>query len=197
MNAQQIHTAVAMIFAAYVSTTKADGAEYKAMASTLKASPLNDAEWVKEFRADLLKTFGEDHKDAAQIRLNIVNNARRVAYGGSKDGKPVRGKGHAAMIECVESVATLRDLRKALSEAVPAALKAEGHGGKRNAKKTGKTGKTGKPDKVRVDLPKETTREEAFAAARKVLEFVRDKFTKPSETDLTAKLNAACEALAK
>lgn len=192
MNAKQIHTAVAMIFAAYVSTTKADGAEYKAMASTLKASPLNDAEWVKEFRNDMLKTFGEDHKDAAQIRLNIVNNARRVAYGGSKDGKAIRGKGHAAMVEVIESVASLRELRKALADAVPAGLKSEGHGGKR----TGKNAK--KADaKNSVSVPKVATREEAFAAARKILEFVRDKFTKPSETDLTTKVNACIEALAK
>lgn len=191
MNAKQIHTAVAMIFAAYVSTTKADGAEYKAIASTLKSAPLNDAEWVKEFRNDMLKTFGEDHKDAAQIRLNIVNNARRVAYGGTKDGKAIRGKGHAVLVEVIESVASIRELRKALSEAVPSALKSEGHGGKRNGKAAKKT------DTKAISIPKVGTREEAFAAARKILEFVRDKFTKPSETDLTTKVNACIEALAK
>lgn len=192
MNAKQIHTAVALIFSAYVATTKTGRADYEALARCIKAAPLNDAEWLKAFRDDMLATFGEDHKDAAQIRINVLNNARRVAYGGSKDGKAIRGKGAAAMVEIVESVTSIRELRKALADAVPAALKSDkGHGGKRNAKKTGKA------DKLRVDLPKETTREEAYEAARKVLEFCRDTFTKPSETDITAKINACIEALAK
>lgn len=193
MNTKQIHTAVALIFSAYVATTKTGRADYEAMARCLKAAPLNDADWLKAFRDDMLTTFGEEHKDAAQIRINVLNNARRVAYGGSKDGKAVRGKGAAAMIEIVESVASIRELRKALAEAVPAALKSEkGHGGKRNGKSAKKT-----DGKSKISVPQVATREEAYEAARKVLEFCRDKFTKPSETDITAKINACIEALAK
>lgn len=180
----------ASLFTAFTSTLKADNADYTTMAKTLKAFPLNDAEAVKELRAELLSAFGEDHKDAAQIRINIVHNARRVAYGGSKDGKPVRGKGAAVLVEIIDSVASLRELRKALAEAVPAGLKSEGHGGKRSGKSAKKTGNA-------ISIPKVATREEAFAAARKVLEFCRDTFTKPSETTLTERINAAIEALAK
>lgn len=189
MNAKQITTTVQLLFAAFTTTLKSDATDYEAMAKALKTLPLNDAEAVKAFRDETLRVFGDSHKDAAQIRINIVNNARRVAYGGSKDGKQVRGKGLNAMLETVASVKSVRELKKALAEAVPAQLKGESGGNRKPAKKTGKG------DAIRVDMPKEPTREQAFAAARKVLEFVRDKIIKPSETDTTTKINAVLETL--
>ena len=128
--------------------------------------------------------FRSAHKDAAQIRVNIVNNARRVAYGGTKDGATIKGKGHAAMLEIVASVASVRELKKALAEAVPEKLKGKAGGDK----------KSGTGAKV-VSVAKTATREQAFAAARKILEFVREKFTTETETDLRAKMDAANKAL--
>jgi hypothetical protein len=122
--------------------------------------------------------------------VNILNNARRVAYGGTKDGKAIRGKGHATMLEVVASVASVRELKRALADAVPEALK----GAVRWRSQDQGQGQ-GQEQVGRNQRPKVATREEAFAAARKILEFVRDKFTKPSETDLTERINACCDAL--
>lgn len=192
MNANQlkaIHVAVLALFTAYNGMAKADGIEYKAMANVLKTAPLNDADYVKALRDDMLTTFGEAHKDAAQKRINVLNNARRVAYGGTKDGKAIRGKGHAAMLEVVNSVSTFRDLRTALSDAVPATLKGASGGDRKTGK--GKKGAKANP----LSVPKVATREEAYAAARKVLEFCRDKFTKPSETGITEAIDKCIAVL--
>lgn len=184
----KLHGSIAAMFNAYNAAQKSERSDYDACAKFLRSIALNDAEVVKVARDDMLTTFGEAHKDAAQIRVNIMYNARRVAFGGTKDGKAIRGKGHAAMLEVVASVASVRELRKALSEAVPDALKAAGHGGDRKGKKSAKKSNA-------MSIPKVATREEAFAAARKVLEFCRDKFTKPSETNITERINAAIEVL--
>ena len=93
----KLHTLVAGCFKAFNATTKTEAADYHATVALLKATPLADADAVKVVRDDLFATFGEDHKDAAQIRVNILNNARRVAFGGTKDGKAIKGKGAAAM----------------------------------------------------------------------------------------------------
>lgn len=185
----QLHTLVLACRAAFAATTKTDRADYNAVAALVLAAPLNDADAIKVIRDDLFGTFGEAHKDAAQIRVNILNNARRVAYGGTKDGKVIKGKGVTFLADTVKSVQSVRELKKALAEEVPEALKGASGGDKKSAKATGK-----KPTNP-MSVPKVATREEAFAAARKILEFVRDKFTKPSETDLYGKINAALEAL--
>jgi hypothetical protein len=70
----------------------------------LKAFPLQDVDYAKAFRDELFKVFGEEHKDAAQFRLNIINNARKVAHGGEKDGKKIKGRGTAYMLEVLERV---------------------------------------------------------------------------------------------
>lgn len=189
-NLKHLHVAVLAMFAAYNATTKTEAADYKAVAAVLKTAPLADAEAVKAIRDDLFATFGEDHKDAAQIRVNILNNARRVAFGGSKDGKAIRGKGMPAMLEIVSSVASVRELRKALAEAVPGELKGAS-GGKRTGKKNAK--KTGSADLSR--LPKDVTSEQAMTAARKILEFIRTKFVKPSEVERTECINKCIEVL--
>lgn len=185
----KLHSLVNGCYKAYNATQKTDAADYTATVALLKATPLNDADAVKVVRDDLFATFGEDHKDAAQIRVNIINNARRVAHGGTKDGKAIKGKGPAAMYELCATVASVRELRKVLAENVPEALKGASGGDKKSAKAKGKPA-------AAISVPKVATREEAFAAARKILEFVRDKFTKPSETVLYAQINETIKALA-
>lgn len=184
----QLHTLVAACLKAFGATTKAEGADYNATMALVKATELNDAEVVKVVRDDLFATFGEEHKDAAQIRVNIINNARRVAFGGTRDGKAIKGKGRAHMLEICATVSSVRELKKALAENVPEALKGASGGDKKSAKATGKA-----PNPLSV--PKVATREEAFAAARKILEFCRDKFVKVSETKTTEAINAALECL--
>lgn len=190
--ASSIAHAVSAMFAAFAGLVKVEKADYMAVAAVVKAAPLNDADYCKALRAELFAKFGEAHKDAAQIRWNIINNARRVAYGGSRDGKAIRGKGHAAMLEVLTSTDSVRELKRAMADAVPAQLKGES-GGDRKSGKSGKSGKLANP----LSVPKVATREEAFAAARKVLEFVRDKFIKPSETDVTERINKVLECFTK
>jgi hypothetical protein len=184
-----VASAVALMFGAYNGTLKTDRADYDAVAKCLKAAPLNDAEYLKAMREQLTATFGEAHKDAAQIRWNIIRNARRVAYGGTADGKAIRGKGMPAMLDIVASVTSVRELKRALADAVPEQLKGKSGGDRKSGKGKGKANP--------LKTPGNPTREQAFAAAKKILEFCRDKFVKPSETDITLKLNAACEALDK
>jgi hypothetical protein len=184
-----MHTAITMLFAAYKVSAKSERSDYDAMMRVVKTAPLQDAEQMKAVCKDTFETFGEAHKDAAQIRVNILNNARKVAHGGAKDGKHIKGKGVATLLEVCASVSSIRELKKALSDAKPDALKGES-GGDRKGKK-GKGAKTSNP----LSVPKVATREEAMAAARKILEFVRDKFTKPSETVLCEQINKTCELL--
>jgi hypothetical protein len=190
--ANTIHAAVLALFASYNAASKADNADYLAMMKVLKTVPLNDADSVKELRTDLFAAFGEQHKDAAQIRVNIINNARRVAFGGMRDDKPVKGKGSATMLEVCATVDSIRELKRALSDAVPAALKGASGGNKKSGKGKGKA----QPFRI----PATATAEQAFAAAVKVLEFVRTHFVKPSETTETEVINQAialCDARSK
>lgn len=190
-NLKALHVSVVAMFAAFNAATKTERADYDAVAKFLRTLALNDADVVKAAREDLFATFGEAHKDAAQIRVNIVNNARRVAFGGTKDGKAIRGRGHAFMLETVASVASIRELKKALAEAVPAALKGES-GGDRKGKAKGKA-KGDKASPFRV--PSDATQEQAMNAARKILEFIRTKFVKPSEVERTEVINKCIEVL--
>ena len=187
-----LHVSVAAVFAAYTSFNKAEESDYSAMAKLLKAAPLNDAECVKALRDDFLATFGEAHKDAAQKRINIINNARRVAFGGTKDGKAIRGKGMPAMLEVVASVKSIRELRIALADAVPEALKSERGGDRTKGKGKGK----GKGNANPVSIPKVANREDAFAAAAKILGFVQ-KYLKPSDGELVPAVAKCLELLPK
>ncbi len=55
MNAKikALHVSIVAMLAAVKATDKAAGADYKAVAATVKSLPLNDAETLKAFRADL------------------------------------------------------------------------------------------------------------------------------------------------
>lgn len=188
----KLHATIAAMFAAFQTSTKSERADYDATCKLLKSAPLNDAEMVKLIRDDVFTTFGDAHKDAAQIRINIINNARRVAFGGTKDGKAIRGKGMSAMLEVAASVASVRDLKSAMSEAVPEQLKGKSGGDRKSGKSKGK----GKGATV-VAVPKDATRAQAFEAARKVLAFCLSTYIKPSETDLYAKVKACDDALSE
>jgi hypothetical protein len=173
--AKTIALAVASMFAADTGIDKAQNAAYHGMAKFLKAAPLNDADYLKAFKAQLFKAYGEDMKDPAQSRWNIISNARRVAHGGVKNEVTVKGKGVAALVTIIDKATTLKDLKRELSDAVPSALKGAS-GGKRKG-----AGKKAKADTQTLRLPKTMSQEAAFAAARKVLEFCMTQFVKPSD----------------
>lgn len=191
-SAETLAVAVAAIFAAYTAGTKAEESEVRAFAKVVKALPLADADAMKAFGEGMKKTFGDVHKDAYQYRQNIINNARKVAHGGkSKAGKTIKGKGVPAMCDVLDGAVSMRELKPAMAEAVPASLKPDS-GGTRTG--SGRKGKGGKAKGDAVSIPKVATREQAFAAARKVLELV-GKFLKPSDTKLTDAITQCAELL--
>lgn len=194
MNTKQAETvavAVAAMFAAYAEGAKAQETEVKAFGKVLRAAPLGDAEWVTACKAEMTRVFGESHKDAMQYRLNILNNARRIAHGGEKDGRKVKGKGMAAVLVVLDGANSMRDLKADMAEAVPAGLKGKA-GGKR--KGAGKKGAKGAKASA-ISIPKVATREEAYAAACKVLEFCRDQFTPPSDSKRSKVIDQCIAAL--
>lgn len=170
-----IASAVASMYAADMGIDKAQNAAYLGAAKFLRAAPLNDAEYLKAFKAQLFATYGEALKDAAQKRWNIIANARRVAHGGTRDEVTVKGKGVAALLVIVDKATSINDLKRALADAVPEGLKGKS-GGKRKG-----AGQKATAKDATLRLPKSMTQDAAFAAARKVLEFCMVQFIKPSD----------------
>lgn len=189
-NLKAYHVSIAALFGAFKLTTKAEGAECKAMVAILRTAPLNDTDAFKAICDDVFVTFGETNKDAAQKRVNILRNSRRVAFGGMKDGKVVKGKGLAFLLALCEEHTSINALKSAIAEEVPEALKGKSGG---NTKGKGKA--KGKAKGI-AQLPKDVSQADAFAAAVKVLEFIRTKFIKVSDTEPTETINK-CIALFK
>lgn len=187
-NLKAFHASIANLFGAFKATTKAEGSECKAMVAIIKTAPLNDTDAFKAICDDIFVTFGETNKDAAQKRVNILRNSRRVAHGGMKDGKAVKGKGVPFLLALCEEHTSINALKSAIAEEVPAGLKGKSGG---NTKGKGK----GKAKGI-ANLPKDVSAKDAFAAAVKVLEFIRTKFIKPSEVENTEIINKAIQVCA-
>lgn len=188
-----MQVSAAAVFDAFKAGAAAEVTEVQAFAKVVKALPLGDAAKIKEFRDALFAAFGEVHKDAAQYRLNIVNNAAKVAHGGtSKGNRKIKGKGMPAVLQILDGAASMRELKPAMAEAVPEALKPDSGGARTGSGRKGKA--NGKSKGSAVSVPKVATREEAFAAARKVLEIV-GKFLKPSDRKISAAVKALDEVL--
>jgi hypothetical protein len=168
-----LHALVVRSLSACVNAAKAGVTEYQAFAEVLKAAPLNDAPSMLALCTDLRETYGDAHVDAAQIRINILNNARKVAHGGVKDKHAVGGLGRGAMLEALESVASIRELKKAMAAAKPEGLK-DARGGDTKSADKGKGAKAATKAGKAASVPK--TRTEAIAAAIQVLEFVEKHF---------------------
>jgi hypothetical protein len=191
-----VHALIVTSYKACLAAGKAGVSEYAAFAALIKALPLNDAKALLLVCIDLKETYGADHADAAQIRINIVNNARRVEHGGTKDKVTCKGRGRTAMLEALDSVTSIRELKKAMAEAKPEGLK-DARGGKRtiDAAKTGAGGKAEAKSVKTASVPK--TRSEALAAAIQVLEFVEKHFLLPgNDAETIGAVDSAVKALA-
>lgn len=184
-NLKAFHASIANLFGAFKATTKAEGSECKAMVVIIKTAPLNDTDAFKAICDDVFVTFGETNKDAAQKRVNILRNSRRVAHGGMKDGKAVKGKGVPFLLALCEEHTSINALKSAIAEEVPAGLKGKSGGTRANSGKGKVAGKT------IANLPKNVSAKDAFAAAVRILEFIRTKFVKPSEVESTEIINKA------
>jgi hypothetical protein len=169
------HALIAADFKAVKNTGRADVTEYAAFKSVLLAAPLSDLAGLRAVQFDIKQTFGDAFKDAASIRCTMLSNARKVEHGGTVDKQVIKGKGRAALLEAVDSVQSIRELRRVLTAAKPEALK-DSRGGATTPPTTvkPKTDKNSKTLAPSVTVP--TERAEALAAAVKVLEFVAAEF---------------------
>jgi hypothetical protein len=168
-----LHTQIENLFDAHINAGLAGETEYSALAGLIRAIPWANNDAVIQAQVDVKFVYGEDHADGAQIIVNILNNCRKVAMGGKKDDKVIQGRGIPVMLEVLDTVSSIRELKKAMAEHKPEALKGKS-GGKR--KGSGKESK--KPGKA-VSM----TRSDVFAEGIKLLELIQT-FLKPSDTAL-------------
>lgn len=169
------HALILADFKAMQNAGKAGISEYQAFKAVLLAVDLNNPREIKSAQADIKKTFGDASADAATMRCTMLNNAKKVEFGAIVDKRQIKGAGRAALVSAVDSVSSIRELRKAIAAAKPSALKDNRGGVKTPAK-------VEKPKQVKglkhiadgLDIPEE--RSEAIAAAVKVLEFVATNY---------------------
>src|SRR5512143_798464 len=76
VDAKKLHSLVVADFKAMLGLGVAAGKEYGAFAALIEAAPLNNASAMIDLAGDIRSTYGAGHEDAAQIRINILNNAR-------------------------------------------------------------------------------------------------------------------------
>lgn len=177
---QTHHSLIVADFKASQSAGEAGVSEYTAFKAVLLAVNLEKTAEIKAAQADIKKTFGGAMADSATIRCTMLNNARKVEFGAVVDKHQVKGAGRAALVAAVESVSSIRELRRAIAAAKPEALK-DNRGGNKAPAKVAKA----KPVKglrhlaEGLDIPEQ--RDEALAAAIKVLEFVATNYLTMSD----------------
>lgn len=172
---QSYHALIVADFKAMQSAGRAGLTEYQAFKAVLLAVNLSSNTEIKSAQADIKKTFGEASADAATMRCTMLNNAKKVEFGAVVDKHQIKGAGRAALVKAIESVTSIRELRKAIAAAKPAALKDSRGGVKKPAP-------VAKPKAVKglkhiadgLDIPE--NKADAIAAAVKVLEFVATNY---------------------
>ena len=140
-----LHRLVLADVKAFGALEKATGAEYTALVAIVKAAPYTDLPLFGALCEDLKTCYGMLHKDAAQIRINILNNARKIAHGAKVDGKWVAGAGMPALQGILDVTTSIRTLKPALQAAKPAAAKVKS-GGARTSPKADKAPKAAKQE---------------------------------------------------
>lgn len=172
---QTYHALIVADFKASQNAGKAGVSEYAAFKAVLLAVKLDNAAELKAAQADIKKTFGEAMADSATIRCTMLNNAKKVEFGAVMDKQQIGGAGRAALVAAIDSVSSIRELRKAIAAAKPEALKDNRGGSKAPAKvEKAKPAKGIKHLADGLDIPE--ARDEALAAAIKVLEFVATNY---------------------
>jgi hypothetical protein len=177
VNVKVLHTLITADYRAMQGELKAGVTVYSAFRAVVEAAPLNDAKALTSMLQDMKLVFTDEHVDKFSIRATIINNARRVVHGGTKDKHVIQGRGRQALIEALDSVSSLRDLRKAMSEAKPEALKEVKSAPDARAKASSKAKADKKPADAGI-LP--ANRLDAFKAACAVLKAI-ENFFNPSQ----------------
>ena len=99
------------------------GAEFEAFKALLLAVPLNDAATLAAVKADIKATFGEQYAASAAMRTTMLSNARMVEHGGTVNKIAVKGRGRQVLLDTLDGVKSIRELRKALTSAKPESAK--------------------------------------------------------------------------
>jgi len=148
---------------------------YLTFSAVIYAVNWSSAEYVKAVNEDIRSTFWDVDVSGMSKRMNVINNAFKVAHGGTVDDKTVQGIGVKAMLALVEDCDGINALQKAMADAKPEAMK-DKRGGNRATPAT-PAGNV-KADNKAVNAP--VNAKTAFEAACNVLEAC-EKFLKPSD----------------
>lgn len=178
------HALIVLDFKASQNAAKAGVTEYEAFKAVMLAVELKDLKKVSAACADIRKTFGEANEASAAIRCTMLMNARKIEHGGIKDKVVVKGLGRPALIKAIESVSSIRALRKALSDAKPSAM-TDNRGGDTKAKgkkATPKPAANVKHIDEGLDIPLD--KHAAIEAAIKVLQYVATNFLSLAENQV-------------
>ena len=183
-----LKTLVRREYTAFMGIQKGESTDFNCLKDLILSTPLNDALVINLLVADIQNIYGEEQKAAAQIRITIIRNARKVAYGGVKDKHAVPGRGMAAVHTALDSVQSIRELRKVMSDAKPEALKEV-----QATPDAKKKASTKKPEPV---APVEITKApDAFAAAIRTLELCEKFLSAGTDANLIGVLDQAISAL--
>lgn len=193
----QVMKLISAEHAAYLGELKAGQSVFKAFVALLKVIPLNDAAGVIAVCAAIRTEYGTAEA-AAQQRITLINNARKVECGGTKSKQVVAGRGRQVLLEVIDKAHTLGELKAALAEAKPEGLKENATGARAGNSNAGKSdvGKAAaKPVNV-TDMPLQGTAQDAMRAAGKVLAFVETFLQPGTDADLIAQVENLVKALA-
>jgi hypothetical protein len=170
------HALIVADFKAAQNAGKAGVSEYQAFKAVLMAINLKDTAEIKAAQADIKATFGEAMTSSATIRCTMISNARKVEHGGTVDKQVIKGAGRQALVTAVDSVNSIRELRKAVATAKPSAMKDNrgGNTAKPVVKAKAKPAQGVKHLAEGLDVPE--SRPDAIQAAIKVLEFVATNY---------------------
>ena len=183
-----LKTLVRREYTAFMGIQKGEMTDFNCLKDLILSTPLNDALVINLLVADIQNIYGEEQKAAAQIRITIIRNARKVAYGGVKDKHVVQGRGMSAVRTALDSVQSIRELRKAMSDAKPETLK--------EVQATPDAKKKASTKKVEPAAPVEITKApDAFAAAIRTLELCEKFLSAGTDANLIGVLDQAISAL--
>lgn len=194
-----LHDLVLVDYANAKGTNSASGAEWVGFKTLLQAceGTLKDANLYTSLIKDIREVFA-DLPEVARARVQYLNNARRVAYGGvigseQKGSKQaVSGRGWAMVEEVLSECDSFRSFKTSIASAVPSALK--------KAKSQSTKAASTQHDDNGVEMNDGIIAEfadakSAFAAAINLLKLVDRQLVPSADHELIMSLHATVKAL--
>lgn len=178
-------------YAACAQEVTAGNAVFQTCCALIRACPMALTSDFVCFNAELSKVFA-DMPEKLAVRRTLLANARKVQEGGKNGKVLIAGRGRQAMLDALDSVKSLRDLRGALVKAKPEALKQAPKSAEGSVAHPVKTVKA-KP--AQVDTGFVLQSETATASVRKILA-AYESLLKPSQCGVIAAVEALIKAIA-